>query len=227
MAGIRISKNSPNGIVVSFPYDPQLVEKVKTIEGRKWHKDEKYWSFPYSNGTLEKIIEVFKGEELHIDPALLTKNISLPLRREGEGDFEDLRRELLSRKYSYKTIKGYLYFNRDFLNFIRKNPFEITDTDIKDYLIYIAENKQSATSTLNQAINALKFYYGSILKKKFIYEVKRPRKDKKLPTVLSKEEVTKILSSVDNVKHKAVLMLTYSAGLSPLDALNLSKRGDE
>ena len=78
MAGIRISKNSPSGIVVSFLYDPQLVEKVKTIEGRKWHKNEKYWSFPYSNGTLEKILEVFKGEELQIDHALLTKNIPLP-----------------------------------------------------------------------------------------------------------------------------------------------------
>jgi site-specific recombinase XerD len=59
----------------------------------------------------------------------------------------------------------------------------------------------------------LKFYYGTLLKKKFIYEVKRPRKDKKLPTVLSKEEVAKILSSVDNLKHKAILMLVYSAGL--------------
>jgi site-specific recombinase XerD len=52
-----------------------------------------------------------------------------------------------------------------------------------------------------------------MLKKKFVYEVKRPRKDKKLPAVLSKEEVAKILDSVDNIKHKAVLMLTYSAGL--------------
>lgn len=52
-----------------------------------------------------------------------------------------------------------------------------------------------------------------MLKKKFVYEVKRPRKDKKLPIVLSKEEVAKILSSVDNVKHKAILMLVYSAGL--------------
>lgn len=72
---------------------------------------------------------------------------------------------------------------------------------------------QSATSTLNQAINALKFYYGSMLKKKFIYEVKRPCKDKKLPVVLSKEGFAKILSSVDNIKHKAILMLVYSAGL--------------
>ncbi|MDA8339007.1 MAG: tyrosine-type recombinase/integrase [Nitrospiraceae bacterium] len=127
--------------------------------------------------------------------------------------FEDLRRELLSRKYSYRTAKGYLYYNRDFLNFIGKNPSDINDNDIKNYLLHLAEEKQSATSTLNQAINALKFYYGSMLKKKFIYEVKRPRKDKKLPVVLSAEEVAKILNSVDNLKHKAILMLVYSAGL--------------
>ncbi|MGB9856267.1 MAG: hypothetical protein ACPLKS_06965 [Caldisericum exile] len=59
----------------------------------------------------------------------------------------------------------------------------------------------------------LKFYYGVMLERKFIYEVKRSHKDKKLPIVLSKEEVAKILSSVDNIKHKAILMLTYSAGL--------------
>ncbi|MBM3212642.1 integrase, partial [Candidatus Poribacteria bacterium] len=81
------------------------------------------------------------------------------------------------------------------------------------YLLYLVEEKEAATSTLNQAINALKFYYGTMLKKKFLYEIKRPRKDKKLPVVLSKEEAAKILSSVENIKHKAILMLVYSAGL--------------
>jgi len=141
---------------------------------------------------------------------------SLVIARPGgakQSQFEDLRKELISRKYSNKTVKGYIYYNRDFLNFIGKNPSEITDRDIKDYLVYLSEEKESSTSTLNQAINALKFYYGTMLKKKFLYEIKRPRKDKKLPVVLSKEEVTKILSSVDNIKHKAILMLVYSAGL--------------
>jgi len=110
-------------------------------------------------------------------------------------------------------VKGYIYYNRDFLNFTDKSPANINDSDIKDYLLYLAEEKESATSTLNQAINALKFYYGTMLKRKFVYEVKRPRKDKKLPVVLSKEEVANILSSIDNIKHKALLMLVYSAGL--------------
>jgi site-specific recombinase XerD len=153
----------------------------------------------------------------------MLKKFPLPLweRVRVRGVFEDLRRELVSRKYSYKTVKGYLYYNRDFQNFTGKIPSDIDDNDIKDYLLYLAEEKQSATSTVNQAINALKFYYGSMLKKKFVYEVKRPRKDKKLPVVLSKEEVARILSSIDNVKHRAILMLVYSAGLRVGEVIRL------
>jgi hypothetical protein len=217
---VTVSKNDSGRITVSFPYNSILVAKVKTIEGRKWHKDKKYRSFPDTDGKLEEILKSFEGEEVRIDPILQAKLpthvIASPDKigtKQSLHNFEDLRRELVSRKYSYKTIKGYVYYNKDFLNFTGKSPYAITDNYIKDYLAYLAEEKQSATSTLNQAINALKFYYGAMLKKKFVYEVKRPRKDKKLPVVLSKEEVAKILSSVDNIKHKAILMLVYSAGL--------------
>jgi site-specific recombinase XerD len=225
---VTISKDVSGRITVSFPYDAQLVEKVKTIYGRKWHKDKKYWSFPNSDGTLEKILKAFEGEKIHLDPALKSaipkvKEIPSPLAGEGkslprtcfggEGYFEDLRRELLSRRYSYKTVKGYLFYNRDFLNFIGKKPTDINDNDIKNYLYHLAETKQAATSTLNQAINALKFYYGSMLKKKFLYEIKRPRKDRKLPVVLSREEVAGVISSPENIKHKVILMLIYSGGL--------------
>ncbi|RZN37554.1 MAG: recombinase XerC [Methanophagales archaeon ANME-1-THS] len=51
------------------------------------------------------------------------------------------------------------------------------------------------------------------MRRKFVYEIKRPKKDKKLPVVLSQAEVSQILSSVSNIKHKAILMLIYSAGL--------------
>jgi site-specific recombinase XerD len=141
--------------------------------------------------------------------------------KQSPYNFEDLKKELISRKYSYRTVKGYLHYNKDFLNLTGKTPADITDSDIKDYLFYLAEKKQFATSTINQAINALKFYYGTMLKKKFMYEVKRPRKDKKLPVVLSKEEVAKIFSVVDNIKHKAILMLVYSSGLRVGEVIKL------
>lgn len=225
---VSISKDLTGRLLLTSPYDPLRIVKIKTIKGHRWHPDKKHWSFPNTDGILRKILKVFEGEEIHIAPALQVR-LSCPViasatpphpslrgtksRGNLTHSFEDLRRELLSRKYSYKRVKGYIYYNRDFLNFVAKKPSEIIDNDIKDYLVYLAEEKQSATSTLNQAINALKFYYGTMLKRKFIYEVKRPRKDKKLPVVLSKEEVAKILSSIDNIKHKAILMLVYSAGL--------------
>ncbi len=130
MARIQIS-NAPSGrIIVSFPYDPILVSKVKTIEGRKWQPTEKHWSF---QPTLPSPL----AGEHYVLPS--------PLRGEGRGegdDFEDLRRELVSRKYSYKTINGYLYYNKDFVNHVRKNPSEIRDDDIKNYLVYLAENHE-------------------------------------------------------------------------------------
>ena len=70
-------------------------------------------------------------------------------------------------------------------------------------------------------MNALNFYYGKILKRKFMYEIKRPRKDKKLPVVLSGGEVSKILSAVSNIKHKAILMIIYSAGLRVSEVVKL------
>ena len=96
---------------------------------------------------------------------------------------------------------------------------------IRDYLYYLANDKEASTSTLNTAINALKFYYGEVLGRKFVYEIKRPKKDKKLPVILSQGEVAKILSCVSNVKHKAILMLIYSAGLRLGEVVKL-KQGD-
>ncbi|CEG14019.1 Phage integrase family protein (fragment) [groundwater metagenome] len=136
-------------------------------------------------------------------------------------DFEDLRRELVSRKYSPKTIKTYLYYNEDFLRFAKRNSTEVTNEDIKNYLFYLAEKKWESASSLNIAINALKFYYGDVLNRGFVYDIMRPKKDNKLPVVLSKEEVSKILSSVPNIKHRALLMLAYSAGLRVSEVVKL------
>jgi len=128
---------------------------------------------------------------------------------------------ITSRKYSPKTVKSYLYYNKELVKFAGKHSLTIDESDIKDYLRYLVEEKDAAASTLNIAINALKFYYGRILKRKFMYEIKRPRKDKKLPIVLSKGEVSKIISSISNIKHKAILMLIYSAGLRVSEVMKL------
>jgi site-specific recombinase XerD len=183
---------------VSFPYNPIYITKIKTINEYRWHPEEKYWSVPYSKDNLEKIISIFDGAKIKIESSLW---------------FEDLNRELVSRKYSRKTIKSYLHYNEDFLRFTKKNSSDVDTNDVKEFLYHLVEKKKVSTSTLNIAINALKFYYGEILKKDLVYEIKRPKKDKKLPVILNGKEITRLLASVGNVKHKTILMLIYSAGL--------------
>ncbi len=147
---VKVGKDVSGRIKASFFYDSQLVARVKTIEGRKWHKDEKYRSFPNTDGSIEKILKAFEGEEIYINPML--KGTASDLRT-GQGgvpspfiasdkapkqsQFEDLRGELISRKYSYKTVKGHLYYNKDFLNFVRKEPQHVTYSDIKNYLFIL------------------------------------------------------------------------------------------
>ena len=71
MANVRITKDIQQGkVLVAFSYDPKFVAKVKSIEGHRWHPDKKYWSFPYSEDILKRILLVFKGENMHVDSTL-------------------------------------------------------------------------------------------------------------------------------------------------------------
>jgi site-specific recombinase XerD len=189
-------KKKGEWIEISFPYNPDNIAKIKTIEGYRWQPEEKCWSLPYSE--FKGLLSLFDEEKLDIDPAVW---------------LDELGREMTARKYSQRTIKLYLYHNREFLEFSKKKPYEVSNADVRDYLYHLANDREVSTSTLNIAINALKFYYGEILKPRFVYVIMRPKKDKKLPVVLSQGEVSRMISSVSNIKHRAILMLVYSAGL--------------
>lgn len=200
---ISITKGSNNEIKVMFPYCPDYISKIKTISGRHWNPNGKYWSFDNRGDILRKIAMAFNETEIEIDPVLL----------DNCDQFEELKKELISRRYSLKTVNSYVHYNRELLRFVNKLPDFVSQEDIKAFLFELADKKAISTSGLNIAINALKFFYGEVLHRQFIYEIKRPRRDKKLPVVLSKEEVAAIVSAVQNLKHKVILMLTYAAGL--------------
>lgn len=123
-----------------------------------------------------------------------------------------LERELKIRGFSPKTVKSYLHYNRKFLLFTNKNPKIIHNEDIKRYLEYLAD-RQVSSSTLNLALNALKFYYTQVLRRRFFYDIRHAKKESRLPVVLSKEEVKLILDTIFNVKYKLLLGMMYSSGL--------------
>jgi integrase/recombinase XerD len=131
------------------------------------------------------------------------------------GFYETVRREMRLRNYSHKTIKSYVSCLRSYVTYIKpKHPRDANESIIKDYLLHLIEEKKFTASTVNQVFNALRFLYIELYKMPFtIGSLPRPKKEKQLPVVLSQEEVVRILDAVDNLKHKTILMLIYSAGL--------------
>jgi len=129
---------------------------------------------------------------------------------------------LEAQRYSKNTISTYksllTYF---FKHFKGIDPEEITKEEILNYMVYLVERGYSS-SLQNQTINAIKFFYERILGyPREYYHIDRPRAERKLPVVLSREEVKQILTQVRNIKHKCLLMLVYSAGLRIGEALDL------
>ena len=106
----------------------------------------------------------------------------------SKDPLHQLKQEMKLRGFSSKTIKSYLYYITDILNFANKSPKFINTDDIRDYLEYLADQGMSS-STLNSAYSSLKFYFEKILKRKFFVNIPRAKKGKKLPVVLSREEV--------------------------------------
>ncbi|MFA5127213.1 MAG: site-specific tyrosine recombinase/integron integrase [Patescibacteria group bacterium] len=123
-----------------------------------------------------------------------------------------LAQELIIRGFSRRTIQSYLFHNQRFLEFTGKSAREVDSQDIKSYLLYLKSQNYTNTS-LNQVISALKFYYAQILKRKLFFNIRRPKKEKFLPTVLTKLEIIKIINCAHNLKHKLLLSLLYGSGL--------------
>ncbi|GAB6098958.1 site-specific integrase [Halanaerocella petrolearia] len=126
---------------------------------------------------------------------------------------KEVEEKIKLKGYSSNTIESYLSHISKFTSFIDKELKAITNRDVKEYTLFLLEEEELSHSFVNQAISAIKLM-GEVLDKNNIsVKVPRPKKEKKLPTVLSESEVTNILEVLDNEKHKTILYLIYSGGL--------------
>jgi integrase/recombinase XerD len=127
--------------------------------------------------------------------------------------------ELKISKNSKYTQRNYLDSNKRFLDFVKKNPTEVTQDDLKEY---IAENMESSSpQTIILFLAAIKFAYSNVLKKDITQGIKRPKRDKKLPEVLTKDEMKKLLDSIKNKKSKLMISLIYACGFRVSELVNL------
>ena len=91
-------------------------------------------------------------------------------------------------------------------------------------MLYLIDEKKISRAYLNQAISALKFYFDRVLRKpKVVGELPRPRRESTLPIILSRAEVVHIFKAIGNPKHRALLMVAYSAGLRVSEVVRLKR----
>lgn len=133
-----------------------------------------------------------------------------------------LETELKISKYSRYTIKNYIKSNSELLNFAKTEPEEITIDDVKTYQAEKLLDKASKTIVL--FLSAIRYAYSNILQKDPTIGIKRPKKETKIPIVLTKEEVKALLNSLDNKKSKLMISMLYACGFRVSELLNLKVR---
>ncbi|MCL1836775.1 MAG: tyrosine-type recombinase/integrase [Treponema sp.] len=134
-----------------------------------------------------------------------------------------LEAELRSRKYSPRTRRAYVYYNRLLCRTLQKSPEDIHGEDVTRFLASIEKDREYSASSINLAISAIKFFYREVMKNGEIDERHRPRNDGRLPQVLSKEEIRSILEKENNPKHRLLLMLVYSSGMRVSEVVALKR----
>jgi len=230
-------------IKLIFNYDDALIGKVKELPGSRWSMTMKCWHIANEPNITNKLLDLFKGIAFIDYSAMKGKGTSkteqnnstklLPSEEQDHELIKELKKWMEHRRYSSSTIKTYCGALLVFMRFLKPKPIkESNNNDIIRFTNeYILANRLSS-SYQNQAINAIKLFFKQVLQSKIdVEKIERPRREHKLPNVLSKEEVKAILQSPANLKHKAMLSLIYACGLRRSELLQLkpehidSKRG--
>lgn len=204
-------------IAVYFEKNAEWIARIKKLEDARWSQTLKAWHVPDNEENRKR----FKLEL----PIVLSE---IHLQK-----IEQFKRWLSSKRYSPNTIKTYSEALHTFLKYYHDKPIEqITNEDVIGFNNdYILKNNFSS-SFQNQVVNSIKLFFSQIQGANINVElVHRPKREKLLPNVLSKEEIKQILNAPTNIKHKAMLSLIYACGLRRSELLNLkpndidSKRG--
>ena len=200
---------------------------VKQIHGRRWNKDQKVWEIPYTGLSIRFInrylsdVAVFDFE---IDEQKFQTDSKASMSHKVNAskiEFTEkeaviaLEEILMLKRYSWSTIKTYKNCFRSFiLYYPNHRTNEISRKEIEDYILKRIRMDNISESHQNQILSAIKIYYSEVAQQADkVLGLIRPKKPKKLPQVLTEEEVASLLNSVTNLKHKCILLLIYSAGL--------------
>ncbi|MDR4988886.1 MAG: tyrosine-type recombinase/integrase [Bacteroidales bacterium] len=229
-------------VFISINGCSELIPLLQSRFGAKWSHTAKRWCLSADRFVLNDFFNVFRGKA-YIDysrlraetastcvrgrlPSLTERKTLLSEKELPASTLEKIqafRKWMLHKRYSASSIKNYMGVLKNFLLFTEPKPLaELCNQDMVNYVNeYIIPNQLSFTYQ-NQVVNAVKLFFREVMQSRIeIDKLERPRREHKLPNVLSKGEIRAILSAPSNIKHEAMLSLVYACGLRRSELLNL------
>lgn len=211
---VRLERADADRVSLHFPYDVERIRAVRAIPGARWDPAQRCWSLPATTATLERLRVILVDATLRIPPRPAT--VIAALHR-----YDELLR---IRGYSEKTSKAYVGHIRRFLQHCSREPQDVTPDDVHAYLLAAVDTHKSR-AYINQLVSALRLFALRVLgHSKLIENVPRPRRERKLPGILRRDEVHAILAAAKNPKHRLMLVLAYGSGLRVSEVVALRAR---
>ncbi|MEE9439007.1 MAG: site-specific tyrosine recombinase/integron integrase, partial [Saprospiraceae bacterium] len=204
---------------------------LKTISHRQYDKQSKRWVIPYEKTIVDRLIKHYEDKGTQVinrlpkagksykkeqcPNSIYQQRLLKKLKGHIAERCKDYITVLNAQHYSNQTIKSYSSAFVKYLQYYNEKPIENhTPQDVNRYLANIKKNGGSVSAT-NMAYSAIIFYFKKVvfIKDFDVAHLRRPRKGKKLPTIISVQEIDKLLRSVDNLKHVAIVYMLYSTGV--------------
>jgi len=228
--------NSKKYIGLQFYANKVLNIIIQELEDVQWSEEFNMYYLPNTSKNLDAIFNLFRGvawidskyffENTRSKQLTETFDVAWYRKRKREPGHlfcpENYLQKLELKRYSNNTVKSYVTCFETFMNHFKGQSIDVlNENDIRYYLKHLIQINRSK-SYINLAINSIKFYYEVVLgMPNRFYTIERPIKDKKLPIVLSKENIRKLIDNTNNIKHRCIISLLYSAGLRRSELLNL------
>ncbi|NJB72889.1 site-specific recombinase XerD [Saonia flava] len=228
--------NGKRHIGLQYKSDKVIQALVDTLPQIVWNGEYSMYHIENSRANLGILFDTFRGEvwingnyffdsKDHLNTEV-PKNVSWYRNRSLDKKHKRCPSSYLDKlelkKYAENTVKSYVHHFENFINHYSDIPVNgITENEIRQYLQKLLRDGRSH-SYLNQSVNSIKFYYEVVMgMPNRFYAIERPRKQKQLPKVLSKKEILALIENTNNLKHRCIVALLYSAGLRRSELLNL------
>ena len=220
----------PEGGCVEVTLDGRFgregLEAVRSLPGRRWNPERRVWIVPGGEEVVSKLKESYGEHRIRLTPSADGRESGtgprgapapLPKGATTPEVLDRVRAAMALRGYSPRTQKVYLGHLRRFLDWTGGADALLADdleARCQTYLLELLEERDASKSYQNQVVSSLRFLCERVLgQPSLALRIPRPRRERRLPQVLSPGEVARMLARARNPKHRALLMLLYSAGL--------------